>query len=364
MTGKFEIESIITYFKEIEPKKTEWLWPERIPLGTLTFIVGEPNRGKTFLTMFIAARVSTGSFWPDRIKEKQEAGSVIILTAEDDLNRAVRVRLEAAGADLSRVATISMDIIKGDEKQRLDIFNLTHYLEVLEQAIAKMGNVRLVIIDPITAYMGGKDSNSNTQVREFLAPLAKLAEKYNVAIIGISHFNKKLDIAAAYRTIGSVGFRAAARAVWVVLLDPDDKDRRLFLPDKVNLAKEPTGLAFRLVDTQVTTDDGLIDTAFCEFESAVIYKTADEVLRAEHSNLKGVSRIKEATEWLKGILSNGPMPANNVKELAKFEGIKERTLERAKEKLGIMSEPVFEGGKFKGWVWSLPEQKHESAQES
>ena len=180
---------VLRKFSDIEPEKLEWLWPYRIPMGKLTLLVGDPGVGKTILTMDLAAHVSTGKPWPDLPNETIEVGSVIILTAEDDLADTVRVRLEAAGANLDRVETITdiKESGQNNKEKKRNLYNLTEDRVVLTKAIAQIKDVRLVVIDPITAYMGGKNPNSNTEVREYLAPLAKLAA------VQISHTNNILQ---------------------------------------------------------------------------------------------------------------------------------------------------------------------------
>ncbi|MCE5341290.1 MAG: AAA family ATPase [Planctomycetaceae bacterium] len=356
MTDNTENKVVIKSFAEIEAKKTEWLWPDKIPLGTLSLIVGYPNSGKTFLTMFIASRVTTGESWPDIVGDGNIARSVIIFTAEDDLNRTVRIRLEAAGADLNRVKIVFRSIEHGNEKCNVEILNLSENIPLLEKSIQEVGDVGLVIIDPITAYMGGKNQNSNSEVRDFLTPLTKLAEKHNVAIIGLSHFNKNFESKAIYRAMGSVGFIAAARAVWAVVLDQNNKDRRLFLPVKLNLAKEPKGLAYRLVDTEISKEDNIFKTALCEFESGAVDITIESILDIENSQKKTTSCITEATEFLTNILSEGSKPANEIVEQAKNAGISGRTLGRAKARLNIKSEQKRTEGQIESWIWSLPKE--------
>ncbi len=355
------IQPVLTKYSDIDPEKLEWLWQNRIPMGKLTLLVGDPGLGKSMLTLDIAAHVSTGTPWPDLPGSKVEAGSVITLTAEDDLADTVRIRLEAAEANLERVITISAVEEKG-EKQR-DLYNLTKDFEVLVKAMEQTSDTRLVIIDPISAYMGSKNSNSNTEVREFLAPLAKLAAESGAAIVGISHLNKNPTVPAIYRTLGSIGFMAAARAVWMVAKEDEDEDLRLLLPKKGNLFKNPTGLAFRLDDVEVQTKDGPVTTARCRFEEGEVRKTADDILMAEIKNQRGPKRREEATDWLKGVLSSGSKPANEVYDQAKRDRIMKRTLDRAKKELGVKSDWIESGGKRIS-VWSLPNQKSKIAKES
>jgi putative DNA primase/helicase len=141
---------------EIRPEPIEWLWPNRVAIGKQTMIVGEPGLGKSQLTAFMAAAITTGGQWPCN-EGQAPLGSVIILSAEDDAADTIRPRLDAAGADPTRVLIVSA--VRSDDGKGRRTFNLQADLDLLEQEIAKAGDMRLVIIDPISSYMGKTDSH-------------------------------------------------------------------------------------------------------------------------------------------------------------------------------------------------------------
>ena len=221
----------------------EWLWPGRIPLGKLTLLAGDPGLGKSFVTLDIASRVSRGDAWPDMPLLKQTPGDVILLNAEDDLADTIAPRLDKMSADDSRI--LALEGIEADGKRRH--FSLEADLPRLEEVLAENEDIRLVVIDPIAAYCGAVDSHKNSDVRGLLAPLAELAGRYRVAIVSVTHLSKSGGTKAVYRAMGSLAFAAAARAVWAITKDSDDPERRLFLPAKLNLARDPDGLAYRIV---------------------------------------------------------------------------------------------------------------------
>jgi len=348
-------------FSQIDPESLLWLWYERIPLGKISLLVGNPGIGKSVLSMYIAAQVSRGAEWPDQpcIREgtfDEEIGDyvgdgVIILTTEDDLNDTVRVRLEAADANLSNIYTLTVKkTYKGEESEE-PIYNLIDSLDLLEQAIKDKGNIALVILDPITGYMGTLNSNSNTEVRSFLNMLKILAEKYEVAVLGISHLNKNSELEAAYRILGSIGFNAGARSVWMVISNPADEDSRLLLPVKGNVGKNPKGLEFKLVSTEVDTADGTIESVRCAFERDTVYRTADEVLAEEKKKQR--APVKHSIKrWLEDVLKNGAVDVKVIESKAAKDSIGTRTLRRAKEDMNIKSKK--EGNK---WIWMLPKKE-------
>ena len=177
--------AIIRAFSEITPETLKWLWPGRIPLGKLTLLVGDPGLGKSLLTIDIAARVSRGTSFPDGAS--CEPGAVIMVSAEDDPADTIRPRLDAAGADVSRVHVLQgTRITLADNSTAERAFDLETGVATLEDALADVRGVRLIIVDPVSAYLGGADSNSNAEVRRILAPLAALAAKYGLAVLCVT----------------------------------------------------------------------------------------------------------------------------------------------------------------------------------
>jgi len=338
---------------EVVTAPVTWLWAQRIARRKLTLLVGDPGLGKSFLTLDLAARVSKGAGFPDCPDARDEPGDVFLLSAEDGLEDTIRPRLEAADADLERVVAVTGVRVRPtepDDSPREDSFSLLMDLARLEAEIRRRENPRLVVIDPISAYMSGGanfDSHRNSDVRGALAPLSSLAERLDVAVIGVSHLSKTAG-PAIYRTMGSLAFVAAARSVWVVVRDSADPrgPRRLFLPVKNNLGGDATGLAFELIRPSM----GANAQPVIAWEAGTVTQTADEVMAALHQTRRA-PRKREAEEWLLNYLSDGPKPAAEVVDAADDAGIKERTLKRAKGGLGIESAKAPDGG----WIWSLPE---------
>lgn len=332
------LQPVLINLDSVEPELVEWLWFNRIPLGKLSLLVGDPGQGKSFLSIYMAAQVTTGKPWPD-IGVPNLKGSVIMITAEDGIADTVRIRADAAGADVEKIR-----ILEGvtNEKGEFDFFNLIKYLPALERAIQETKDVRLVILDPITSYLGTIDSHKNSAVRGALAPLSKLAEKHKVAVVAISHLNKNTALQAIYRTMGSLAFTAAARAVWAVSKDEGDenKSRRFFMPLKTNLSIEPTCLAFSIKDSKVVFEDQPVDI------------NPEETLSNDKSEDK--SALSQASIWLKEALEDGPIASNDIFRMAKENHISDATVRRAKQKLGV--ESYREGlSKDKKWFWRLPD---------
>jgi hypothetical protein len=171
-----------------------WLWPNRFALGKLALIAGLPDRGKGLITADMIARVTTGGQWPCK-EGSATKGRVLILSAEDDIEDTIIPRLAAVGADLSLVEIVRM--VRVGEAKRM--FSLVRDLELLRRKVEELGDVVMVDIDPLSAYLGvGKiDSFRTTDVRSALAPLTEFAAEKRVLILGVLHFNKKADVTNA-----------------------------------------------------------------------------------------------------------------------------------------------------------------------
>jgi AAA domain len=126
-----------------------WVWPNRIAIGELTLVVGLPDQGKGQLISDVAARVTTGALWPCG-EGMAPKGKVVVLSAEDNTNTTIVPRLAAAGADLDQIEIV--DVVTKPHFDRM--FSLVTDLNLLRQKVLAIGDVKLILIDPISAYLG------------------------------------------------------------------------------------------------------------------------------------------------------------------------------------------------------------------
>ncbi len=228
---------------DIEPEHVEWLVEESFPLGMLAVIGGQPGLGKSQISVNLAAGVTTGKGLPGSGGFKN-LGSVIILANEDDASRTIRPRLDAAGADISRV-----HIVQGVAREgaSVDMFQLDLDISDLRERALQLGDVRLIIIDPPTAYLGAKvDSYKESDVRRVLMPLGILAHDTGAMILLIVHLNKRNDGGAQQRFSGSTAWTAAPRVGFMVVEDPLTK-QRFMLPVKNNIGTRISRLHTRCI---------------------------------------------------------------------------------------------------------------------
>jgi hypothetical protein len=329
---------VYVWMKDVEAKPVRWLWQDRIPSAMLSLLIGIEGTGKTFCALDLAARITTGRPLPGSETEYDTPpiGNVVFLTSEDHLSFTIKPRLDAMKADPARIAALKGVVYKKGEE---DFFDVMRHLPALETLIQEAAPVRVVIVDPLTAFLGATDQHRNGEVRMALLRFNSLAEKYGCAIIGISHLTKDTNRQALHRTLGSVAFTAAARSVWLVCEDKQDTTRRLFVPIKLNLARMPKSLAFRIRESAVVWEDGQFDYA------------ADDVLAVESGEER--TAAADAEQWLQELLADGRMRSSEILRLAAKEKFCEKTLKRAKSKLGICSEKEGIGG-ASVWFWTLP----------
>lgn len=337
--------AVITRAADIEPRSLDPVWPGVLWAGKPTLIAGDPGEGKSMLTCNIAARVTTGDPWPCSA-ERRPPADVMMLSAEDDPEDTIVPRLIAAGADLERVCFVRGIVDGTNGAARNSWLSLDKHTELLDDALTKQP-ARLIIIDPLSAYLGGgTDSNNEGDVRTVLALLADLAGKHRASVLAIRHLNKSQSTSPQQRVIGSVAFTAAARAVYGVVRDPDDDGLRLFLCVKNNLAADTAGYRYVIK----VNDDGV---PYAEWDDARENRTAAEILGAGPDDRR--VRLDGTIGWLTSVLAPGPIPSRELRERADDAGHSWRTVERARAELKGQIKIERSGGIGSSghWQWRL-----------
>lgn len=314
---------------DVEPLPVDWLWRPRIPLGMLSMFAGHPKQGKGFATMALAAAVSRGAPFPHGDVPEGPA-SVVIMSMEDDTARTIVPRLISAGANRDRVHILEgVKLPNGSEV----LPSLATDIDRIGEAVERLGDCRLVVIDPVTSYLGGVNDHRNAELRGVLSPLKAMAERLNVAVVLVHHLNKGQGSNSGDRVSGSVAYRGACRANFLFAKDREDPTARrvLMLDIGCNLAGDVPTLAYRIEDR------GEGPTVFWEAETVPI--TADEALQAEQEDHREHDReeARQCDEWLRGTLASGPIEAKEVKKDGATAGFTDAQLERAKKRIGAIS---------------------------
>lgn len=298
----------IIRMSEVDTQTVEWLWEPYIPFGKVTIVQGNPGEGKTTFALRLAAACTTGGTLPGM--KPMQPFQVIYQTAEDGLGDTVKPRLIEAAADLDRVLVI-------DEAKR----ELTLSDERIEKAIVQNG-ARLIILDPIQAYMGDKaDMNKANEVRPIFRRLAEVAERTGCAVILIGHLNKAAGGQSAYRGLGSIDFRAAARSVLLIGRVKREPNVRVIVHDKSSLAPEGKPVAFCLDP----------ETGFSWIGEYDI--TAEELLSGAGGN--NATKTEQAEKLILDLLADGKeLASEEIVKAAAAAGISERTVQNAKRSMG------------------------------
>lgn len=331
MEEKKKTELKIISMADVQEEDVEWLLYPLIPFGKVTIIQGDPGEGKTTLALQIIAKLTRGEAVlpyeePGAIIESKEESdrqpmNVLYQTAEDGLGDTIKPRLNAAGADCSKVLVI-------DDKEKA----LTMMDSRLEEAIIETG-ARLVVLDPIQGYLGADvDMHRANEIRPVMKRISTLAEKYRCGIVLIGHMNKASGGKSSYRGLGSIDFQAAARSVLIVGRIKDDPEIRVVCQIKSSLAPEAKPIAFRLDKQRGFEWIGEYDI------------NVDDLLSGDCRGQKS----KGAKEFLKEILADGQMACKDIEEEAKVRGIRKKTLWNAKKELNVNSIKI--GNQ---WYWTL-----------
>ena len=315
----------IIRMSDVELTPVEWLWKPYLPFGKLSVLQGNPGEGKTYFAMHLAAACTNGKLLPNM--ERMEPFNVIYQTAEDGLGDTVKPRLIEAGADLDRVLVIDDSDVQ-----------LTLSDERIEKAIVE-NNARLVIIDPIQAYLGADvDMNRANEVRPIFMRLGQVAQRTGCAILLIGHLNKAAGMQSLQRGLGSIDIAAAVRSVMFIGKLKHDPTMRILTHEKSSLAPPGVSLAFSLGDEGGFRWVGEYDI------------TADEMLSGIEPQRE--TKTQQAKDLICTLLAGGKQVlSEDIDKVALERGIPGRTVRDAKRELGdALKSKIVEGRKKVFWM--------------
>jgi hypothetical protein len=311
---------------DLEPREVEWLWPGRVPLGMITMFAGDPKLGKSLVTLAIAAALSRGLPLPQS-DSSSLLGSTLLMSAEDDAARTIRRRLTAAGADLAKIHILeSVVLANGAEalpSLRLDV-------DAIAAATARLGDCRLIVIDPVASYLKGVDDNRNAMLRGVLSPLKTLAERLNTAVVLVHHLTKAASANHKHRVSGSIAYVGACRANYLFVPDPEDRSGRrvLMLDNGGNVAPTAPALAYTI------EDPGEGPRVVWSEEPMPI--TVKELFPLQPATGASGDQpdLSDCAEWLRAMLASGPAPAADLRRAGKAAGFPWTSLRRARLQIG------------------------------
>lgn len=347
----------LTQASKLKIVAVRWLWPGWLARGKFHVLAGTPGTGKTTIAMAVAATCSTDGTWPDGTACR--GGNVLIWTGEDDPADTLAPRLLASGADLTKVYFIQGTTENGE----LRSFDPARDLHTLERQAQAIGNIALLIVDPVVSAVAG-DGHKAGDVRRGLQPLVDLAAALDCAALGITHFSKgTAGRDPLERVTGSQAFGALARVVIVAAKDGADSGddtpaRRFVARAKSNIGPDGGGFVYHLKQSELAGHPGLI-ASYVTWGAAIEGTARDLLGAAEINDAEGsnASEGQDAVKFLKALLADGPVAVRLIKENARGARYSWITIERAKKKAGIKAQKL---GMKVGWVWCLPAEDRQT----
>jgi putative DNA primase/helicase len=346
-----EIETILA--STVTMKLTKWLWKDHVPLQHVTVFAGMPQKGKSTAAADLIARLTTGKDFPGA-PNTVEPCEVIVLASEDDKDTTIVPRLVAADAELTKVHFALHSHIPGKPGSEAEVM-LDSDLQLLKALLRKNPAVKLVVVDPVTSYIGDVDPNKPKEVRPFLNKLKAFAKELNVTVLIIMHLSKNPDVSALHRVGGAATWIEVPRSVWFFDLKPDQEEGTrpltyVMVNGKLNLVaddrKRSTEYQFTGVDVKIEDQMESIGRVKWGSESDLaldgLFKKSD---RQKPGPKPAVTEA--AMEWLRTLLAAGPKLSLDVLREGAMAGYNKETLQEAKARLEIKS-------LRNPWRWSLP----------
>lgn len=338
---------VIVCLSQVQPAPLQWLWPDRLPLGKLSLLLGEPAVGKSLLALDLAARVSAGAPWPDSPETPNQPGGVVLLSTEDSLADIVRPRLDAAGADHSRITAVTS--VRRNVLSPLPLplraACLLPGLVHLETAIQNTPDCRLVLIDPLARSFDQTAHSSHADTRAVIEPLAELAERCHVAVLAVHQAARTARGFAVQKMLAQLS-PGAARTAWALVPAADSPDRRFFLPVKNTVSQLSSPLACSITRRQH------------QQAPTVLWEQQPPDIPAE-LDIRRIATYEDhcdAADWLRDALARGPVETDEIFREAEHHGYSQKLIRHAFRRLHALRARQTHGSNGY-WYWALPEHE-------
>jgi hypothetical protein len=343
---------------EFTLRPVSWLWLGRIPRRKITMHDGDPGRGKSLTYTSITAAITTGRALPGEVLPGRPPVGVVIICAEDDWEDTIMPRLLAAGADLDKVATLTL---QRDAKGEVIPLTIPKDLYRIRRAIDRVG-AELVVIDPIMAYLGEEtNSHNDASVRRALAPLKEFAEETGVAVLLVRHLNKNGELKAEYRGGGSIGFTAQARSALISEFHPTEEGVLVLAQLKNNLAVLAPSLTYKIEPVHVERDGVQVRVPVIRWGQTVDM-TAEELLRGSDGRKESPEKTECWARMSELFAEKDRWPAAEMTKL--LNEFSTSTIKRVRRDHGVRSVRVQgDQGKTTGWDWLAPDSSGPESEE-
>jgi len=241
---------IVTSADQISTGKVRWGWQHRMPLGELTLIPGREGIGKSLFLAWLVAQLTRGTL-PGEFQG--EPRSVLYVASEDSWRYTIVPRMVAAGADLSLLGKVG---IADDRDDRLIL--PADCERVVDAAIERRSAA--LMLDPIISLIDDRLSvNQARELRRALEPLRRLAERAQIMVCALAHFNKSTDVDTLSKIPGARAWVEVARAAFGMA---EDRDTGGYVASQIknNLGRlDLPNLSYRIDSAAVMTSEGETD---------------------------------------------------------------------------------------------------------
>jgi putative DNA primase/helicase len=331
------------------PEPIDWLWRDWLAKGKLHLLAGAPGTGKTTIGIALAAAITSGGIWPDGAPV--DAGDVLIWSGEDGISDTLLPRFLAAGGNKDRLHFVAGREENGETRS----FDPSTDMSKLYDASKALPAIKLLLLDPVVAAVAA-DSHKNTEVRRGLQPVVDLAERLQCAVLGITHLSKNTSGREPLERIaGSIAFGAVARVALATVRPADQDAPRRLVRAKSNIGPDSGGFEYTLFSAPVP---GFGFNSQTVEWGQMLEGTARELMAVEQPDNEGEREDAEA--FLLDTLRDGPAPTRDIRAAATAHGHGWRTVNRAKQDLGVKAVKL---GMKDGWAWQLPESPKNANEE-
>ena len=345
---------ILVSAADLTPEPVSWLWRDWLALGKLHILAGAPGQGKTTLALDFAATVTSGGNWPDG--SCCSRGNVLIWSGEDDPADTLLPRLVAMGADRHRVWFVTGTRVDGETLS----FDPAHHMPDLLAQAARIGDIRLLIVDPVVSAVAN-DSHKATEVRRALQPVVDLGAALNAAVLGISHFSKgSAGRDPTERVVGSMAFGAVARVVMCAAKvrgaggHEGDDARRLLLRTKSNIGPDGGGFEYEIEQAELQAWPG-VQASQIAWGQAVEGSARELLAEAEGDSGECATGARDADDSLRQILKGTErVESRAALDCMKREGFTDKQIRTARERIGVRVERSGSGAATRSF-WKLPQ---------
>jgi putative DNA primase/helicase len=276
-------------------------------------VAGRKGMGKGTLLACWAACVTRGELGGKR--------NVVWIGSEDSAAIDIKPRLVAARGDPARVLIVKSGWIQ-----------LPRDIDEISRAMTDLGEVGMVVVDPVGNHIAGKESNSETDIRDAIAPLNTLADEHGCMVFGVRHLSEKECSRGVLAAIlGSSAWVQVPRAVLAVARDNEDPQiSHVQCVAGNRLPADTPGRMFRIEGVLLP---GLENEVTCAVWMGESTKDVETILSA--GSEKPPSKSKAARELILDILdAEGEQESDTLDaRVAREAGIAAKTVQNIRSAL-------------------------------